>query len=64
MEPAGKRLVAAVLTAERCFMEPLRVEHADELAPMLDDPTRYTFIGGEPADQDQLQARYRRQLVG
>jgi len=55
---------AAVLNGERVCLEPLRVEHADALAPVLDDPLLHIFIGGAPADRDQLRARYRRQVVG
>jgi len=57
-------LEAAVLNGERVYLEPLRIEHADELAPVLDDPLLHAFIGGEPVDRDQLRARYRRQVVG
>lgn len=55
---------AAVLSGERVCLEPLRVEHADELAPVLDDRLLHIFIGGEPASRDQLRARYRRQVAG
>jgi len=55
---------AAVLNGERVCLEPLRVEHAEELAPVLEDPLLHIFLGGEPADRDQLRARYRRQVVG
>lgn len=60
----GSWAVAVVLDGERVCLEPLRVEHADELAPVLNDPLLHTFIGGEPADRHQLRARYRRQVVG
>jgi len=61
---SGSWIQAAVVNGERVCLEPLRVEQADELAPVLDDPLLHTFIGGEPADVDQLRARYRRQVVG
>lgn len=48
----------------RLELEPLRPEHADELAPLLDDVELHTFIGGEPASLDELRARYTRQVVG
>jgi len=41
---------AAVLSGERVCLEPLRFEHADELAPVLDDPLLHIFIGGEPTE--------------
>ncbi len=52
------------LRTERLELEPLRVEHADEMAPLLDDPDLHTFIGGGPATRDELSARYERQVVG
>ena len=55
---------APSLVGERLELEPLRPEHADELAPLLDDVDLHAFIGGEPADVDQLRDRYSRQAVG
>ena len=40
------------------------MEHAQELAPLLDDPGLYVFTGGEPASLPELRERYRRQAVG
>lgn len=34
------------------------------MAPLLDDVRLHVFMGGEPASQEQLQERYRRQVVG
>lgn len=34
------------------------------MAPLLDDVRLHVFIGGEPASQEQLHERYRRQAVG
>jgi RimJ/RimL family protein N-acetyltransferase len=45
-------------------LEPLRPDHARELAPVLDDPALHAFTGGEPADEDELRARFARQAVG
>ena len=53
-----------MLNGQRVYLEPLRVEHADELMPVLNDSMLHTYAGGEPADLAQLRARYRRQLVG
>ncbi len=53
-----------VLRASRLDLEPLRVEHAQEMAPLLNDPGLHTYIGGQPATPAQLQAQYRRQVVG
>ena len=53
-----------MLNGQRVRLEPLRIEHADELMPVLNDSMLHTYTGGEPADLAQLRARYRRQLVG
>ncbi len=52
------------LTTKRLQLEPLRVEHADELAPLLADPVLHAFIGGTPATLGELRDRYARQVVG
>jgi len=52
------------LEGERLVLEPLRVEHADEMAQLLDDATLHTFIGGEPASHEQLTKQYTRQVEG
>ncbi len=45
-------------------LEPLRVDHAEELMPVLNDGLLHTFIGGQLADLEQLRACYTRQVVG
>jgi RimJ/RimL family protein N-acetyltransferase len=55
---------AQLLTTARLTLEPLRVEHARELAPLLDDPALHAFTGGEPETEAQLRARYERQVAG
>lgn len=55
---------APVLSTERLELEPLRPEHADEMAPLLDDVTLHEFIGGAPATVDELRVRYARQVSG
>ncbi len=52
------------LSSDRLDLEPLRPEHADEMAPLLDDAALHTFIGGVPATPDELRGRYTRQVVG
>jgi RimJ/RimL family protein N-acetyltransferase len=52
------------LTTPRLVLEPLRVEHARELAPLLDDPALHEYTGGEPDSEEALGARYERQLAG
>lgn len=54
----------ATLTCQRLRLEPLRTEHADEMAPVLDDPALHTFIGGAPATLEDLRGRYSRQSIG
>jgi len=55
---------ARVLRASRLDLEPLRVEHAQEMASLLDDPGLHKYVGGRPAAPAQLQEQYRRQVVG
>jgi len=52
------------LSSGRLELEPLCPEHADEMAPLLDDVGLHTFIGGAPATRDELKGRYIRQVVG
>jgi RimJ/RimL family protein N-acetyltransferase len=52
------------LTTQRLVLEPLRVDHADELAPLFDDLRLHVFIGGAPATRGELRSLYRRQVVG
>jgi RimJ/RimL family protein N-acetyltransferase len=63
MESAG-HLTASRLESARLVLEPLRPEHADELAPVLDDIALHAFIGGEPDSAEQLRARFERQAGG
>lgn len=52
------------LASARLELELLRPEHADEMAPLLDDPALHTFIGGKPATAEELRDRYERHAVG
>jgi RimJ/RimL family protein N-acetyltransferase len=52
------------LQTPRLQLEPLRVEHADELAPVLDDVRLHVFVGGRPLTVDQLRERYARLVAG
>jgi len=56
--------VAEPLSSRRLTLEPLRVDHAGEMAPLLDDVALHTFIGGEPATLEGLRDRYTRQVIG
>jgi RimJ/RimL family protein N-acetyltransferase len=55
---------AEAMSTERLVLEPLRPDHARELAPVLADPALHAFTGGEPADEDELRARFARQAAG
>jgi RimJ/RimL family protein N-acetyltransferase len=52
------------LESARLVLEPLRVQHADELAPVLHDPALHEFTGGMPATLPELRARFERQAHG
>ena len=52
------------LTTVRLVMEPLRVDHADEMVDVLADPALYEHTGGTPPAAPELQERYRRQVEG
>ena len=55
---------APALLGRRIRLEPLRAEHAQELAPLLDDPELHQFTGGRPAGQAALGQRYERLTLG
>jgi RimJ/RimL family protein N-acetyltransferase len=57
-------VLAEPIDAERLVLEPLRVEHADEMAAVLADPALYAFIGGSPPTPDALRERYERLVAG
>lgn len=62
---AGVDTVATeVITTERLDLLPLHVEHADEMAAVLSDPTLHTFIGGTPDTPEALRSRYQRMIAG
>jgi RimJ/RimL family protein N-acetyltransferase len=64
MPAAPPPLTAPRLETDRLTLEPLRVEHADELARVLDDPELYRFTGGDPPTAAALRARFERQVNG
>jgi RimJ/RimL family protein N-acetyltransferase len=55
---------AALVQTARLSLEPLRADHAREAVPVFDDVRLHTWIGGEPASQEELEARYGRQACG
>ncbi|MBA9004636.1 GNAT family N-acetyltransferase [Thermomonospora cellulosilytica] len=52
------------LTTPRLLLEPLTVEHAEEMVSVLDDPRLHAHIGGEPLTLEELRARYRHLVAG
>ncbi|WP_240649508.1 GNAT family N-acetyltransferase [Streptomyces sp. Z26] len=55
---------AVPLSTPRLLLEPLRVEHAREAAPVLDDVRLHTWTGGGPATPALLRDRYARLVAG
>ena len=55
---------AEVIETERLLLEPLRADHAVEMAAVLDDQRLHDFIGGRPATLEQLRARYIQLVAG
>lgn len=55
---------AQVLETPRLVIESLRVDHAEEMAPLLDDAALYAFTGGTPPALDDLRERYEVRLTG
>jgi len=54
----------ARLESARLVLDPLRVEHADEMAPVLDDQALYEFTGGRPPTREELRRRFASQVAG
>ncbi len=53
-----------MMSTERLLLEPLRVEHAEEMVGVLGAQRLYEFIGGEPPILKDLRDRYRLQIAG
>lgn len=64
MTPPAPWLTATVLTGRRVVLEPLRTDHADEMAAVLSDPALHQYTGGSPAGAAELRARYSRLEAG
>jgi RimJ/RimL family protein N-acetyltransferase len=52
-----------LLAGHRLDLEPVQVDHAEEMGPLLDDVRLHTFTGGRPATVPELRERYRRQAA-
>jgi RimJ/RimL family protein N-acetyltransferase len=55
---------APALQTSRLALEPLRVDHAEEMAPLLADAELYAFTGGTPPTLSELRVRYAGQVTG
>jgi RimJ/RimL family protein N-acetyltransferase/mannose-6-phosphate isomerase-like protein (cupin superfamily) len=55
---------AGTIETQRLTLEPLRIEHADEMVSVLDDAALHEFTGGHPKTLGALRKTYRRQAVG
>jgi RimJ/RimL family protein N-acetyltransferase len=55
---------AEPLSTQRLVLEPLRPDHARELAAVLADPALHAFTGGQPASEAELRERFTRQAAG
>lgn len=55
---------ATFVTTARLRLEPLRVDHAREIFPILNDIRLHFWTGGSPCSLEQLEAKFRRQSVG
>ncbi|MGO1173262.1 MAG: GNAT family N-acetyltransferase [Actinomycetaceae bacterium] len=64
MSVPGSWPAARPLETSALVLEPLRVEHAAEMAAVLDDERLHEFTGGQPATPQQLHELYERQVVG
>jgi len=62
--PNDDPLQATPMSGPRLLLEPLRVEHAEQMASVLGDVELYTFTGGSPPTVAELRDRYARQCVG
>jgi RimJ/RimL family protein N-acetyltransferase len=57
-------VAANVISTDRLDLEPLRAEHASEMAGVLADPALYFFTGGQPPAVPELRSRYQRWTAG
>jgi RimJ/RimL family protein N-acetyltransferase len=55
---------AGEIETERLVLRPLAVEDADGMVDVLADERLHEFIGGRPANLDELRDRYRRLAAG
>ncbi|SFS01003.1 Protein N-acetyltransferase, RimJ/RimL family [Agrococcus baldri] len=63
IRPAAWPRIERLRTA-RLSLDPLRVDDADALVPVLGDAALYEYTGGEVPSLEQLRRRYTAQVVG
>jgi RimJ/RimL family protein N-acetyltransferase len=63
MKPSGWPRASTIET-RRLTLEPLRIEHADEMVSLLRDESLYEFTGGRPKTLEELRQTYTRQVAG
>lgn len=61
---SSQEIDAPLLETPRLGLEPLRVQHAEEMVPVLADERLYAFTGGTPPALGELRERYARQATG
>jgi RimJ/RimL family protein N-acetyltransferase len=54
----------AELRTNRLALSPLQVADAAEMVGVLGDPELYTFTGDSPPNLEELESRYRAQVIG
>ncbi len=53
-----------LIVTSRLELRPLRVEDSDEMVVVLADPALHEFTGGQPANLDELRARFEAWVQG
>jgi RimJ/RimL family protein N-acetyltransferase len=59
-----RRPATAELHTERLVLTPLRVTDASEMVGVLADTDLYSFTGANPPDLEEVESRYRAQVIG
>lgn len=55
---------AVLLESARLLLEPLTIQHAEEMIEVLAEPALYEYTGGEAPSAQELTERYARQTAG
>jgi RimJ/RimL family protein N-acetyltransferase len=62
--PTPSTALLLTLNTKRLALEPLRVDHAEEMVSVLADERLYAFTGGRAPTLGELKERYTRQAAG